>query len=365
MTISNSKISFYVDCLIVEAILSDDLVKNAEPGVVSQLIDKVKEYFSAHVNPQDKAGSVLNMIAPGAIAMTLGALGFGWLGTLIGLAMNIFHIDVGGILTSIYGKLKGLLSGGSTTSSKIEAAVKESVDSHVTEPTEAEAIEAEKKLKEKSASMRIREAKLIKLAMIDYRQNKLTKEAGLLAGFLDIFSGRKSKIGSTLAQIFGWIFKVAFASAGLLVAGDVVNGMLGRSSALTGTMHAGKPDDMPEQTEKEIVTPTVRATQTKFKLNPGYHEENNNVGNDYWDEVIMADENSITQMLIRFANEVYGGLQGASSLITSSGKLKSLLSEFRHTNRDSWGSNVVIIPRKYHSKRQLVDVFIDEVAQKS
>lgn len=361
MTIPNSKISFYVDCLIVEAILSDDLVKNAEPGVVSGLIDKVKEYFSAHVNPQDKVGSVLNMIAPGAIAMTLGALGFGWLGTLIGLAMNIFHIDVGGILTSIYGKLKGLLSGGSTTSSKIEAAVKESVDSHVTEPTEAEAIEAEKKLKEKSASMRIREAKLIKIAMIDYRQNKLTKEAGLL----DIFSGRKSKIASTLVQIFGWIFKVAFASAGLLVAGDVVNGMLGRSSALTGTMHAGKPDDMPEQTEKEIVTPVVRATQTKFKLNPGYHEENNNVGNSYWDEAIMADENSITQMLIKFANEVYGGLQGASALITSSSGLKSLLSEFRHINRDSWGSNVVIIPRKYHSKRQLVDVFIDEVAQKS
>ena len=359
MTISNSKVSFYVDCLIAEAILSDDLVKNAEGGVVSQLIDKVKEYFSAHINPQDKVGSFLSMIAPGAIAMTLGALGFGWLGPLIGLALNVFHIDVGGILISIYGKIKGLLSGGSTSSSKVESAVKEAVDSHMTPATEEEAAQAEKKLKETSASMRIREAKLIKIAMIDY---KLNKQAGPI-DFLKTYIGKKSKIGRALVGIFGWIFKVALASAGLLVAGDIVNGMIGRPSALTGTMHAGKPDAIPE--EKEIVAPIVRATQIKFKLNPGYQEENNNIGSSYWDESIMANENNITQMLIKFANEVYSGLQGASSLITSSSGFKSVLNEIMHVNRDNLGTNVVIIPRKYHSKRQIVDRFIDEVAQKS
>jgi hypothetical protein len=112
ITKSSREISFYVDTLIVQTILEDQtLTKKAEAsGLVMGLIDKVKEYVGNHINSEDKVGSFLNIIAPGAITVAFSAMGLRWLGVLIGLSMNVFHIDVKGILSSIYDKIKSLLS---------------------------------------------------------------------------------------------------------------------------------------------------------------------------------------------------------------------------------------------------------------
>src|SRR5579885_2506981 len=113
MTITDRDISFYVDTLIVEAIVGDEkLYKQAATGgLVMGLIDKVKEYVGNQIDPNDKAGSLINILGPGVIFTAFRAFGFGWLGLLISLAMRIFHVDVAGMISSIWDKLKGMISG--------------------------------------------------------------------------------------------------------------------------------------------------------------------------------------------------------------------------------------------------------------
>src|SRR5882724_5607663 len=95
----NGEIDFYVDTLIVSSILNNNnLHKYADAGMITSLIDKVKGYVSNHIDPTDKAGSLINILGPGAISATFSAMGLSWLGMLIGLAMRVFNIDVKGII---------------------------------------------------------------------------------------------------------------------------------------------------------------------------------------------------------------------------------------------------------------------------
>ena len=72
--ISNSEVSFCVDTLLVETILAEPkLYKTA--GFVSDLLEKVKEYFSTHMIPGQPVSSVLRIIAPGALWLLLSGIG--------------------------------------------------------------------------------------------------------------------------------------------------------------------------------------------------------------------------------------------------------------------------------------------------
>jgi hypothetical protein len=139
--IRNSEVSFYVDTLIMETLLSNEsFYKKAQAsGMLSELIEKVKTYFTNHIDQNDRAGSLLNMLAPGVISSVLSSFGFTWIGALLGLAMNVFHIDVKGILSSIWNKLKGAISGDKqTTSNNIDEMVNSSVQEFSKDPTEDE-----------------------------------------------------------------------------------------------------------------------------------------------------------------------------------------------------------------------------------
>src|SRR5258708_4280793 len=109
---NSGEISFYVDCLIVETILGDDqFIKQAQDGsTVSILTDKIKEMVNNHIDPNDKVGSLINFLGPGVIWITLKAFNFNKIGFLIGLAINVFHIDLNGIIKSIWSQLKPAIS---------------------------------------------------------------------------------------------------------------------------------------------------------------------------------------------------------------------------------------------------------------
>src|SRR5579859_4302209 len=103
-------ITFYNDFLIVEALLQNSITKCAQQNMIDGIVNNVKQYIENNINPNDKAGSILNMLAPGIISTTLGAMGLGKIGFLLGLAARFFHLDVAGILRSIWSKLKEQLS---------------------------------------------------------------------------------------------------------------------------------------------------------------------------------------------------------------------------------------------------------------
>lgn len=360
MSISDRDISFYTDCLVVETILSDEkLYKQASAGgLVMSLIDKVKGYVSGHIDPNDKAGSLINILGPGVIFTAFRAFGFGWLGLLVSLAMRVFNIDVAGAISSIWDKLKGMISGDKqVTSAQVDSVVQSAMQDHVKPATQDEADKAEALLKKSSYEQMMRDARFVKLTLIEYAEGGITKEAG----FLDMFSSRKMKTGSILTRVLGWIFKIALASAGLMVAGDVVNKFLGRPNALDGTMQGGKPVPQSDSGAAPASPPT---TQTKFKMKSSYRPERNNTAMA-WTENVPDNESSIGQMLTGFAKDVYDGLDGKESIIAGTAGFQAIVDRIAFYNRSTKNSPVLFIPPEFKSKKQMVDYFIDDVAEKA
>jgi len=351
---SNSKISFYVDTLLVETLLSNDqhqLYKQA--GLVSDLLSKVKDYFSSKIDPNNPTGSVLNEIAPGALWVLFKTLGIGKWGLLLGLMMQVFHVDVHGLLASLYNKVKGLVSNGRQTSSEeVDNATENTIQEYNQPGTDQEAQLGYQQLQEQQAddgkvysSLELfADINLIKLALIDYEHQslRLTKTAKFAN-----FWKSKAKGVSLLGTIFGWIIKIAFASAGLMVMGDVVNSFIGRPSSLSGTYQAGQSNQSTETSSS--------SNQTKYPFK-----------NDAKlpDQVPLNNTpENIEEMIIQFAKDVYDGLDGKEQLIKQTPGFQVIKENIDWANIHNKGSRTIIIPNNFTSKKQLVDYFIDDVAK--
>lgn len=358
---SSREISFYVDTLLVERALAEShFYKKA--GFISDLLSRVKEYFGSKIDPNNPAASVLDELAPGALWMLFRSLGIGKWGMLLGLLMNVFHVDVYGILQSLYGKVKEMVgSGKKVSSSQIDQAVNSTVQEHSSQssPEEAqEGFEQYQKMKPAQADDHVysslelmHDAKMISLAMIQYeKENLRLTTAANRSGFLSGYSVTKAKGSNLLGKIFGWIIKIALASAGLMVAGDIVNKFLGRPNSLDGTYHPG-------QTESETSSAPEGpiSTQTKYPL-----KNDSPLPSSL---PIVNNSENISNMIIQFAKDVYSGLDGKEDLIKSTPGFQMINEKISWYNQRNEGSSLTFIPPVFHSKKQLVDYFIDDVAK--
>lgn len=369
---SQSEISLYVDTMIVETLLSDEgLSKSAQAGIASSLAATVGNYFNAHVDPDNKTKSMVNLLAPGVVWKTLSAIGLPWwFNILVGLLMSVFHVDVYDILDSIGRKLGEMISSGHQfTSSQVDEIVHSTVQEHAKAPTQQDAVEGVNKLHSHSSMRDLRDAKLFKLAMIEYGQNRIVSTAQLgrrkpptQQSMFEWFTNKQNKHVSFLSRILSWIFKVSLASAGFMVAGDVINAFLHRPSALTGTLQHGKPvETAPVGTS---IAPEHTSTQTKFPVNSSYHEEDLNRA-AAWSVPVHNNPTSIENMLVDFAKQVYQGLEGHEENIKAAPSFKVVADAIEWFNHTSESAPVVFIPHMFHSRKQIVDQFIDDVAAKA
>lgn len=340
----DNKLKFYADTVIINALLKDNLIKNAD-GSTSEFIAAIKSYVDSNIDPNNKTKDIINILAPGVVFNMLRGFGFGWIGLLLSISMRVFHIDVYSILSSVYDSVKSHISSGQKmTSEQIDSIVTNSVNSHseVSEP------DSDFIIKE-NFSKRLRSAKLIKIAMMDY---SLNKNAG-------VFGNSKLKLVSLLITVISYVFKVALASAGIMVAGDVINNLIGRPNALDHTYQSGVTDK-PESPD----VPAIKSTQTKFKIKSSYSDKKYNVGSQ-WIEQISNDSSSIEQMIINFAKEVYDGLEDLDHIIRDTSGFSVVAERIISYNKSSQGDREVYIPKYLNSKKEIADLFIDEVAKKT
>lgn len=339
--VRDSEIKFYTDMMIIESLAPQQGIHKTA-SMVGDIISKVQQYVGNNVDPNNKVDSLVNILAPGAIALTFRAMGLGWLGMIIGFVMRAFHVDVGHIIGSIWDKLKPALNSGTPlTSSHVDSAVTSSVQEHMGTGEEPA----------KTGTRIMRDAKMLKLALVDYEKDlfSLTKKAAPPRN--SPWSSR-SGTSSVLGTLLSVLFKVALASAGLMVAGDVVNKFLGRPNALDNTIQHGQPVAQ--------APAASRSRQTKFPVNPSYQVESHP---GMWSVPVSNDPASIENMLVVFTKDVYSGLDGHEGFITSSPTFQKIKSDISWYNHASAGDNVVIIPKEFTSKKDLVDYFIDDVAQ--
>jgi hypothetical protein len=350
MSNPNSQVSNYVDFLVVETLLCDtDLSKFAQsppPSIMSEILGKIKSYVNNNVDPNDKAGSVLNMLAPGLITGILGAMGLGKIAWLAGLLARMFHLDLAGIFRSIWNGLKGELSGGKpTTSDKVHNIVTSAIQEN-TAPAEEQTATSTENIAP-TIARQLRRAQIFKVALDNYEKN----------GKLFAFAAKPSI--SMLSQILSFLFRVIISSAGLMVAGDAMNHFLGRPNAIDNPIRDGKP------VGEGTATAPDSSRQTRFPLNPSYQDSVKNSSSNTWAEDIPNNTDSINQMLQNFAKDVYQGLDGHEADIQSSPHFQSLVHTIAWYNHAAVGENLVAIPRAFTTKKQLVDQFIDDVAAKS
>ena len=340
----NNRINNYVDLLVIETISGrTDLSKVAQDaassGMMSGIADKIKGYVSNNVDPNDKAGSLLNMIAPGIISTTFSLLGLGKIGFVLGLLARMFHFDLAGIFRSIYDGLKEELSGGKpTTSENVHNIVQNAVQANTSSAAAPPSPETH------TVAHRLRRSQIFKLAL---ESQKRTTILALGA----------APSASMLSQILSFLFRVIVSSAGLMVAGDTMNHFLGRPNAIDNPIRGGQP------VENGPPTP-VATRQTRFPLNPSYQDSAKNSGNTNWVENVSNNPGGIGQMLLGFAKDVYSGLDGQEGAIQSDPYFQNLVETISWYNHESSGGPIVFIPHIFTSKKQLVDQFINDVAEK-
>lgn len=301
----------------------------------NELISSIKDYVSANIGNNTGTG-VLDLLAPAAVLMAFRALGLGWLGFLLSIAMRMFHINVSEILSSIYNKVKSPISSKQPlTSQQVDDMVSSSVQEHVSSSPDEE-----KEFLSSSFDQNVRSINFLKISNASLMTN-----AGL-------FSSKKVAATSLLTDVISWFFKIVLASAGLMVAGDLANKVIGQPNALDKTYDRRK--------EEPTSQPLVVSTQTKFKLNPNFKDSK---APTPWVENVVNTESSIENMLLSFAKEVYAGLNGKESEILSSPRFNLIKDKIVFYNNSSKGDNMVFIPKFVTSKKELVDLFIDDVAK--
>ncbi len=363
MTIDNSEIKLYVDMMVVESLLDNpSIIKEAGVGdTIISLMGKIKDYFVSKIDPNNKEASILNLIAPGAISILFSALGAPWIGALLALAQQVFKVNVGGMLMSIYETIKGIITGGKqTTSQQVDSAVSNAVSANYTPVTDADEKAVLDKLeKNKSASYdvrkQMRDARIVKLAIIEFQEGTLDKRAWLGGLTFKLLQG---KVLSVLIKFLGIIFKIALSSVGFIIAGETINEFVNPGK--------GKGDSGGGFFSSKTPTAPVSAyvsTQTKFKLNSGY-QDIRHTGDSIWTEAATNNINGISDMLVKFAKQVYSGLDGLESLMKNLPTFQEIVFTITDINKTAEGSNTVYLPNNFVSKKQIVDMFIDDLAKK-
>ncbi len=368
---ANPDLQALVDTLVIETLLADPaMVKVAEEGgLASTIAGAVTGYVGSKIDSDNKVASVLAILTPGILS----SLGLPVLGFLVWLAKVVFRIDLAGIFSSIGSELGSLLTGaGKTTSAAVEGIVAKAVMGGAgTEPTEADLVRVqnlEPSGDTNKAAFTLAEAKLFSYAMRDFVKKNpnldianmpmtATAAGGLFGSKLTGFITGKHKFLKLFIFVLGWIVKVVVASAGFMIAEDAINGVLGRKSTVdkeeTGIAPSGKED-------VSTVGLDSSSTQTKYKVSPSYPQEVLNNKYNRW--IVQAPSNNIGVSVTQWATDVYPDLKGHEAEIEATRGYKEVVQRIKNFNKGV-ASGLTFIPRNFTSRKELVDTFIDEVAQ--
>ena len=324
---NNSKYSSGIDPIILKTAGFD----------LESIKSTVNDIFSSKDSDKDK-DSFLNSIAPGLFFTLLKRpLGTPVAG-LVSLLMAIFKVDVEGIIESAWNSIKSIISSkGNISENEVKTIVDTSIKSNVQDASEQDF----NSFLKRKATISIKDAKIIKVAIEEHQKYGFSKTAGFLEKF-NLFKSSKSKATSIFGSVLSTVLTTALASAGFIVAGSFVRDIL----------------DIESDSSKSAPT---KSSQKHFPINPNYVEEQKNTKKTYWAFEISPSKSEIENLLIEFANEVYLNLENKSNLIKSTQTFQNLVNLIRSHNITNVSGGITFIPKDYHSKRELVDVFIDQV----
>lgn len=349
-----------MDALVLETLLSEDLmIKNAQSGMVSSLVEKVKSLISSHIDPNDKVGSVVNMLAPGL----LWGLGFPITSIILEIAESWFGLNIANILRDVGSEIKSLVTGGhKPSSSEVEGIASRAVQSNAGgEPTQSQFENAMQHPLNavtslfSSNSLSLREARLYKMALLHIRDNDLIKTAGILST-LGRFVGLKTYTTSALASIIKWVVVTLLATVGLLAVDDAAHSIVGSPSK---TDFSGPSSHDAERPTTTVTLPA--STQTVFKVNPSYQEERFNA-TKHWIESVPPTH--IGDEIVQWTHDIYPDTKSLVDEIKSTSGFNQVVQAIENYNNNNT-LNITFMPPDFTSRKKVVDAFMDELAHKA
>ncbi len=370
---SNPQLQTYVDYLVVEALLSNPRITKKADGEVASLISTVKDYILSHIDKENPISSVLGLLVPGALA----ALGFPMLAGVLKVAEMVLGFDIADILRNIGSYVSNLVSGGKKTDSEtVKAGVMQAVNGQATTPVTDEDMARVTKLQNqangaKTATLTLDQALFFKKSAakflnenpdFDFANPKFTMKVYAKWSASDIgrIFGFKSLTGKILGTLLGWVVTTALATAGFMVAEDGIHALLGQPNHFDGSAKPGAASPQSGNAEPVSTTLPTGSTQKKFQLNPNYSQESFNSEYDSW--IIKGTTNDIPVIIARWATEIYPDVDTSS--LASSSNFKTLISLIDKYNEGNT-SKTLFIPKMFKSRKQVVDTFIDDVANHS
>lgn len=352
----NSQIQYYMNGLIVETLLSEKSIKkHADGGMLSSLVDYVKSYIDQNIDDKNKTTSILSMFAPGILWKILDGMGFKWIKWIITIGASIFRVDIKRALDEISKVILGDIESNKQISmSDIESKVKSAVQNN--------AQGASSELLSTKSNFTLRDARMLKLAFIQYQNDisliKTAGPAGKLTGAVtEAVATKQGKYLGALTKIITFLISTILTSFGLMGAGSAIRKMTGMSSEFDKTLK----QEISSPAPKTISVP--RSTQKKFKLNPNRDTDQYNVSSTWIIKGVYVTDSTIKDLLVDFANETYQGLEKFESEIRSSPQFNIVAEAILEHNTNNLGTNTLLIPKMFHSKQEIVDTFIDDVAK--
>lgn len=350
-------LQFLHDAAITQYLLQDGMEKRAEFSI-DGLKGAITSYFAGHWDPNDKTGSFLNAIVPGAISVLIG----GWLGPLIGFGLKFLNVDLGGVLEDIYSSLKAHLSGSNKTLSpqQIDQTVQDAIQKNPKEekpefkvPEKLDPGNMFASFTSSSFEQDWNNAKILKLAMTSHLDGSIKDKdlKKVLAA-----SGKSA----LLVKAISFIFKVLAMSAGLMVAGDVANKVLNRPNAFDSSENKR---GIPQDTSGPKSTVETISSQKVFPISTTYDHQKFNQS-EPWVEKVSNTQTGIENLLISFAKEVYHGLDGLEEESKTLPKFQALVQSLLWFNRMTPGDPMVFIPKTFTTKEGISSYWIDQLASK-
>ncbi len=327
---SNGRVTFLTETLVIEAILADPkMLKNASG--ISDILSAVEEYFKSKIDKNHTTASVLSELAPGVLWLTLSSLGFGKIGLALGFIAQQYHVDVKEFISSMYEKVKEIITTDHKISEgQIDQIVAGTVQQFSSQPKTSSKIYSPLEL--------LGYAKLINVALVNYEKQimKLTKVEPDYSQYKII---KNAQAISLLGLILGWIFKVILRAGGLLLIAEMGRKLFDYKDSATGSQSATSE---PVQTKYHFKSDAPLPTSLR---------------------IVNTPEN-IDNQIIEFAKNVYDGLDGKENLIRNTPGFQAIKSRIIWWNEAHPGSSIVSIPPEFTTQKQLVNYFIDDVAKK-
>jgi hypothetical protein len=363
---AKNELQYLSDSKVVEILFSDaSVVKEAglfEDIGFPSIANAIKDFAQGVADNDGSRGYVDTIIN------TLGSGILGRIHPLLGLFSAIASSAFGFNLSSIFGRFKRMLrqhfsSSGSLSLGEADQLARDAVGLQVSASLDPALDTLESYGFEVLArsKRRFRGSPKIDIPMIAEKGKPL---------LVKVFGNLGALRGKTLAAgILVWFLKTFLLGAGLVTAGVGAKMLYDKSKEVITETPSSKVEEEPhdhKQTETIVSRPstttpkyTVRQTGSTFKPSGAGTKYFPNSGGSLW--VVPIIGRSINNTLIEWALDVYPESSKVEHLFEKSEDFQRTVSSLKR-NYNYRDPDNLVMPGQFHSRKQVVDSFIEDVA---